>query len=205
MVYFSNIRNWHVNQIYIRQIFISLFFLFLKIVCLFSSESTITIVWYMQVSSDNFALWAYVWWYVDTSTHWPMSIYHKSTCSMDIGYYDMPAAHSLLWLVRSWPNDHLKKLKLGCNITFQHSDSELSGSFAQFSTWTSKKENQHEWIETRISEEIRNGPLQEYKLCYIYILKAKHIFKLDLWNQISETNACDTLCIYSLLIVILLN
>ena len=57
-----------------------------------------------------------------------------------IFYYHMPTAHSLLWLVRSWSYDHLTKLILGCNITFQHSDSELSGLCAQFSTWTLEKE-----------------------------------------------------------------
>ena len=52
----------------------------------------------------------------------------------------MPTAHSLLWLVRSWSHDHLTKVILGCNIIFQHSDSELSSSCAQFSSSTLEKE-----------------------------------------------------------------
>ena len=51
----------------------------------------------------------------------------------------MPTAHSLLLIVRPWSHDHLIKVILRCSITFQHLDSELSGSCAQFSTSTLEK------------------------------------------------------------------
>ena len=96
---------------------------------------------------------------------WMIQISHHVHISNSILYH-MPTAHSLLWLVRSWSHDHLLKLILGCNITFQHSDSELSGSCAQFSIWTLEKEpNKSElrkeprklWASCKIL--IENGPL----------------------------------------------
>ena len=87
--------------------------------------------------------------------------------------YYMPTAHSLLWLVRLWSHDHLTKVILGCNITFQHSDSELSGLCAQLSTWTLGKETNR--------SELRQGTHDLGREL------GKHIFKLNnkslhFWN-----------------------
>ena len=81
---------------------------------------------------------------VSINSNCNVSIDENSTISIDIcsfrsnkWHYNMPTAHSLLWLVRSWSHDHLTKLIFGCNITFQHFP---TGSCAQFSTWTFEKE-----------------------------------------------------------------
>ena len=65
----------------------------------------------------------------------------------------MHTAHSLLLLVRSWSHDHLTKVILGCNITFQPSYSELSGSCAQFPTKTLGMEPNRSKLRQGSSEE----------------------------------------------------
>ena len=100
-----------------------------------------------------------------------------------------------------------EKIILGCNITFQPSDSELSGSCAQFSTFE-KKLN---------SSELRQGTQNSWTSCKILIrnerihtilslLKTKHIFKLNKYIiKFLKLIHVTFSCINSNMIAILLN